>query len=90
MPFLLGRLDDEERFLATNLPGYTEYQKRVRHRLAPFVWQNDHGPCWVHPCPLGVTRRATATRGNTTSDPTAAEGRRRRAVELRGRESNAR
>jgi hypothetical protein len=38
MPFLLWRLDDEEHFLATNLPGYTKYQKRVRHRLVPFVW----------------------------------------------------
>jgi protein-S-isoprenylcysteine O-methyltransferase Ste14 len=38
VPFLLWRLDDEERFLATNLPGYTDYQKRVRHRLVPFVW----------------------------------------------------
>jgi protein-S-isoprenylcysteine O-methyltransferase Ste14 len=38
MPFLLWRLGDEERFLATSLPGYTEYQKRVRHRIVPFVW----------------------------------------------------
>jgi protein-S-isoprenylcysteine O-methyltransferase Ste14 len=38
MPFLLWRLFDEEHFLAKNLPGYTEYQKRVRHRLVPFVW----------------------------------------------------
>ena len=38
MPFLLWRLFDEERFLARKLPGYTEYQKRVRHRLVPFVW----------------------------------------------------
>jgi protein-S-isoprenylcysteine O-methyltransferase Ste14 len=38
MPFLIWRLLDEERFLATNLPGYTEYQKRVRHRLVPFMW----------------------------------------------------
>jgi protein-S-isoprenylcysteine O-methyltransferase Ste14 len=38
MPFLLWRLFDEERFLAKNLPGYTGYQKRVRHRLVPFVW----------------------------------------------------
>jgi protein-S-isoprenylcysteine O-methyltransferase Ste14 len=37
-PFLIWRLFDEERFLARNLPGYTEYQKRVRHRLVPFVW----------------------------------------------------
>jgi len=38
MPFLIWRLLDEERFLARNLPGYTEYQKRVRYRLVPFVW----------------------------------------------------
>jgi protein-S-isoprenylcysteine O-methyltransferase Ste14 len=38
LPFLLWRLFDEERFLAMNLPGYTEYQKRVRRRLVPFVW----------------------------------------------------
>jgi protein-S-isoprenylcysteine O-methyltransferase Ste14 len=38
MPFLIWRLFDEERFLAENLPGYTEYQQRVRHRLVPFVW----------------------------------------------------
>ena len=38
MPFLIWRLFDEERMLASNLPGYTEYQKRVRHRLIPFVW----------------------------------------------------
>jgi protein-S-isoprenylcysteine O-methyltransferase Ste14 len=38
LPFLLWRLFDEESFLAENLPGYTEYQRRVRHRLVPFVW----------------------------------------------------
>jgi protein-S-isoprenylcysteine O-methyltransferase Ste14 len=38
MPFLIWRLLAEERFLAKNLAGYTEYQKRVRHRLLPFVW----------------------------------------------------
>jgi protein-S-isoprenylcysteine O-methyltransferase Ste14 len=38
MPFLLWRLFDEERFLAKSLPGYGEYQKRVRYRLVPFVW----------------------------------------------------
>jgi protein-S-isoprenylcysteine O-methyltransferase Ste14 len=35
---LLWRLFDEERFLSRNLPGYTEYCQRVRHRLVPFVW----------------------------------------------------
>ena len=38
MPFLIWRLLDEERLLARNLPGYTEYQQRVRYRLVPFVW----------------------------------------------------
>jgi protein-S-isoprenylcysteine O-methyltransferase Ste14 len=38
MPFLIWRLLEEERFLARNLPGYTEYQKGVRYRLVPFVW----------------------------------------------------
>jgi protein-S-isoprenylcysteine O-methyltransferase Ste14 len=38
MPSLIWRLIDEERFLAKNLPGYTEYQRTVRCRLVPFVW----------------------------------------------------
>ncbi len=38
IPCLIWRLFDEERFLATNLSGYIEYQNRVRHRLVPFVW----------------------------------------------------
>ena len=37
IPFLLWRLFDEERFLAKNLTGYTEYQQRVKYRLVPFV-----------------------------------------------------
>jgi protein-S-isoprenylcysteine O-methyltransferase Ste14 len=38
MPFLIWRLVDEEKVLARNLPGYTEYQQRVRHRLVPLIW----------------------------------------------------
>ena len=38
MPALLWRLLDEEKFLARNLTGYREYQKRVRYRLIPHVW----------------------------------------------------
>ena len=38
IPFLIWRLYDEESFLAGNLPGYTEYQKKVKHRLLPFIW----------------------------------------------------
>jgi protein-S-isoprenylcysteine O-methyltransferase Ste14 len=38
VPFLIWRMFDEERFLAQNLPGYVDYQKRVSHRLIPFVW----------------------------------------------------
>jgi protein-S-isoprenylcysteine O-methyltransferase Ste14 len=35
---IAARLLDEERFLANNLPGYTDYCQRVRYRLIPFVW----------------------------------------------------
>ncbi len=38
VPFLIWRLFDEEHLLATNLPGYAEYQQRVRYRLVPNVW----------------------------------------------------
>jgi protein-S-isoprenylcysteine O-methyltransferase Ste14 len=38
VPVLIWRLLDEERFLAGSLPGYAEYQQRVRHRFVPFVW----------------------------------------------------
>jgi protein-S-isoprenylcysteine O-methyltransferase Ste14 len=35
LPALLWRLFDEERFLARNLPGYTEYCAKVRWRVIP-------------------------------------------------------
>ena len=38
MPAFIWRMLDEERFLARNLPGYTEYLGRVRYRLLPAVW----------------------------------------------------
>jgi len=38
LPFLIWRLNDEERLLAASLPGYADYQARVPHRLVPFVW----------------------------------------------------
>jgi protein-S-isoprenylcysteine O-methyltransferase Ste14 len=37
-PFLIWRLLDEERFLAGNLAGYSEYEQRVRYRLVPLIW----------------------------------------------------
>ncbi|HEY7234434.1 MAG TPA: isoprenylcysteine carboxylmethyltransferase family protein [Gemmatimonadaceae bacterium] len=36
--FIVWRLLDEERFLAANLTGYMEYQRKVRHRLVPLIW----------------------------------------------------
>ncbi len=36
--FIVWRLLDEERLLARDLPGYAEYQRRVRYRLVPHVW----------------------------------------------------
>ena len=38
IPAIIWRLLDEERFLARNLAGYSEYLSRVRYRLIPFVW----------------------------------------------------
>ena len=35
---IAGRLLDEERFLAVELPGYSEYMQKVKWRLIPFVW----------------------------------------------------
>jgi hypothetical protein len=38
MPALIWRLFDEEKLLAKNLPGYSEYRNKVRYRLVPFIW----------------------------------------------------
>ena len=38
VPVLLWRLLDEERILERDLRGYSEYQKRVRYRLIPYLW----------------------------------------------------
>src|SRR5499427_8791627 len=38
VPFLIWRLLDEEHLLVQELPGYTAYQTRVRHRLIPGLW----------------------------------------------------
>ncbi len=35
---LLWRLLYEERILARDLRGYSEYMRRVKHRLIPYVW----------------------------------------------------
>jgi protein-S-isoprenylcysteine O-methyltransferase Ste14 len=38
VPALAWRILDEERFLKQNLPGYTDYCRRVRYRLIPNIW----------------------------------------------------
>jgi protein-S-isoprenylcysteine O-methyltransferase Ste14 len=38
LPVLIWRLLDEEKFLADNLAGYRDYQKKVQYRLVPYVW----------------------------------------------------
>ncbi len=35
---IIWRLNEEERYLATHLPGYQEYCATVPHRLVPAVW----------------------------------------------------
>jgi len=38
-PFIIAkRIKHEERFLEKELNGYTEYKKKVKYRLIPFVW----------------------------------------------------
>jgi len=38
LPFLIWRLLDEERVLEKRLPGYSDYRKAVRYRLAPGLY----------------------------------------------------
>jgi protein-S-isoprenylcysteine O-methyltransferase Ste14 len=38
LPVLIWRLLEEEKFLAEHLPGYTDYQRKVRYRLLPSIW----------------------------------------------------
>ncbi len=35
---IIVRLKDEEKLLTKELPGYVQYQKKVKYRLIPFVW----------------------------------------------------
>ena len=35
---IVVRIENEEQVLTVQLPGYTDYQKRVRYRLLPFIW----------------------------------------------------
>jgi protein-S-isoprenylcysteine O-methyltransferase Ste14 len=35
---IVWRLLDEEQFLTKNLPGYVEYERKVKYRLIPSVW----------------------------------------------------
>ena len=38
VPVIIIRVINEEKFLESELDGYTEYKKRVKYRLLPFVW----------------------------------------------------
>ncbi len=38
MPMLIIRILGEEKVLAKDLPGYTEYEQKVHYRLVPYVW----------------------------------------------------
>ena len=35
---IVCRILNEEKYLAKNLEGYTEYMKKVKYRLIPFIW----------------------------------------------------
>ncbi len=38
IPMIVLRIKDEEKFLEQELPGYGEYERKVRFRLLPFIW----------------------------------------------------
>ncbi|MCR4576408.1 MAG: isoprenylcysteine carboxylmethyltransferase family protein [Clostridiales bacterium] len=38
IPIIVKRILNEEQVLKTGLTGYTEYMRKVRYRLIPFVW----------------------------------------------------
>jgi protein-S-isoprenylcysteine O-methyltransferase Ste14 len=38
LPVLVIRILDEEKVLAKDLPGYTEYEQKVPYRLIPYLW----------------------------------------------------
>jgi len=38
IPLIIWRLIDEEKLLTKELPGYRQYQQRVRYRLVPRIW----------------------------------------------------
>jgi protein-S-isoprenylcysteine O-methyltransferase Ste14 len=38
IPALVLRILDEEKLLEKDLPGYEEYEQKVRYRLVPYVW----------------------------------------------------
>jgi len=38
IPLLVARILSEEKILAKELPGYTEYQQKVKYRLLPGIW----------------------------------------------------
>ena len=38
IPLIVKRIKNEEKVLEEGLPGYSEYRKKVRYRLIPFLW----------------------------------------------------
>ena len=38
IPIISKRIRNEEQVLEKGLDGYTDYEKRVRYRVIPFVW----------------------------------------------------
>jgi len=38
LPIIAKRIKNEEQVLERGLPGYVEYERRVRYRLIPYLW----------------------------------------------------
>jgi protein-S-isoprenylcysteine O-methyltransferase Ste14 len=38
IPIIAKRARNEEKVLEAELEGYTEYEKKVRYRIIPYIW----------------------------------------------------
>src|SRR4029078_2997808 len=65
IPFLIWRLFDEETLLAEKLPGYIDYQNKVRYRLVPGIWEHYFDEFRMDRGPASVAREGKGSRPRT-------------------------
>ena len=59
LPVLAWRILDEEKFLAQDLPGYSEYEQKVRYRLVPYL--DEEMPLAIRAADLVLCRSGAST-----------------------------